>query len=478
MEFKVEIINVVIDSSKCVLCLELKDELIAITDQQELDIVAVLCRHFWFSSESIRYQSVCRCCWDYVEGFHRFYQQVERLYALDTGIKTQQIARDDSFPELEKEHETPNDEAANVESQSQSDGCAEYVSKESDPLHEDRNDENNLIGANQETGLLEEVDGCDFLISQHTQLQCHNCGLSTSSFLKLMRHISSTHKTVGYVECCGKKFSRRSRLLDHVVKLQSPNAFSCVVCKKAFFGRAGLNEHNMRHSPVENNGLQCDQCNRSFKKISQLNLNCKQHVSEDAREAEELTCSVCQKKFLNKKSLKVHYGRIHGPEEIICEQCPESFKTLAQFRSHKKAKHNSNEDSRKQCMVCRRWLKNASSLRKHMYRHRSSDKQNVCDICGKNAPNALALKSHMLFVHRKERTYQCTICSKAFKRAFSLQEHMTIHTGKTLYNCAYCLKPFNSNANMHAHKKRAHPQEWEQSRREYEKKYECQADSI
>ena len=84
----------------------------------------------------------------------------------------------------------------------------------------------------------------------------------------------------------------------------------------------------------------------------------------------------------------------------------------------------------------------------------------ICVYCNKVSPNKDALRSHIKYVHLIDRMFKCHLCEKAFKRAIELTEHTASHTGNILYTCTYCPKTFNSKANKHAHRKKAHPEEW------------------
>lgn len=294
-------------------------------------------------------------------------------------------------------------------------------------------------------------------------MKCDLCEHTFNIFRECKAHYRTSHQTNGYLICCGSKFFKRVRVVEHIQRHINPNGFSCSVCNRCFLHKKGLNLHMEKHNSELQKPFKCEKCPKTFAKNYQLRQHQIRHVTE-----KPFTCneSECGKSFANNSLLQYHIRAIHKGAYIhVCDICAKEFRSKCSYEQHYKVNHSNIKLPTVQCQICGTWLKHEISLRGHMQLHIQAENKYICNICGKQAPNRGALRSHQKYVHIDEKNFKCTVCDKAFKRELNLKEHMTTHTGDVLYTCPHCPKTFNSSANMHAHRKKLHPLEWEERRK-------------
>ncbi|KAL9699412.1 hypothetical protein quinque_002853 [Culex quinquefasciatus] len=470
MEIEVEYL----DLNICIVCLEEKPDMIAVEFSEIApDLIPngpVLAKHLWFREEDLQFKYVCRDCWTVVRQFHDFYVSVERTHAdvagvsaggeqnLELAIKSESFVEgqqsepcNQNFGEQDPQHqellELEDDEetiAVEVEHWEQNSALSECEETSSDDELEEglTMDVQNELTVKQEAkeGLSEaeklekiyhkpiaEIEEEDDAISRHCKLACESCASMFSTFLELKRHFRQVHNTKGHLVCCNRTFRKRLRLVEHVRKVNDPDAFYCTICNKSYTNSTGLSLHMATlHAAPEKLLFKREQCDKSL--CEEIPAKCPSSAARSRRRQELHLSTVRQ---------GVCYG---GKVKRTPEVTPPT---------------SENPRVRSACA-------------KHLQRHDGEGQSHECGICGKKAPNMLALQSHITFVHKKEKLFQCEHCPKAFKRQFTLAEHMATHTGEVLYHCPYCVKTFNSSANMHAHKKKHHHRQWEESKRRSE----------
>lgn len=300
-------------------------------------------------------------------------------------------------------------------------------------------------------------------IAKRTKLKCDLCEKEFAIFNVLQRHYRAEHKIKGYVVCCTTKFYKRGMFLDHIMKHLEPDRLRCDICKKTYCSRRALHDHILvYHAPGDVKTFQCDQCPRKYLKQYQLNIHKKKHIPKGAS---QYKCDECGKGFNTNNALQTHRRYIHENKYAhMCHICAKVLRSRTLYLKHKLVEHEGYVEPKQQCKECGAWLKNAFRLKLHMKKHKERESDFICNICGKSSPSSSALQSHVKYVHEAQRLHQCTFCDKAFKRPITLKEHLTTHTGDVLYTCPHCPKTFNSRANMHSHRKKKHPKEWEEAR--------------
>ncbi|XP_016958828.1 transcription factor grauzone [Drosophila biarmipes] len=301
-------------------------------------------------------------------------------------------------------------------------------------------------------------------IREHYKVQCHICSSPMEGFTEMLLHVRREHKQRGYSMCCNRKFFKRGYLVDHLRRHQDPELFKCSICARVMGHRRSLELH-MRMHDIKTRGrlYHCDNCSKSF----YSSVVCERHkLTHIPRDQWQVKCTNCEKTFPTQYTMQQHVKLVHlNLYAKICDVCGKSIRGREALARHMK-EHTGAPQTAIKCHLCDSTLTTKYGLARHIkMMHTAENLQPMqCEFCLKISPSLQAHQHHIKYTHNTARSHQCPMCEKAFKRPNELKEHMTTHTGEVLYTCPHCPQTFNSNANMHAHRKKAHRKEWEESR--------------
>nr|XP_019533191.2 zinc finger protein 728-like [Aedes albopictus] len=438
------------DSLSCFMCGQIADNVHFISDTrsgQELCISNIICQHFWFQEEVLRTAIICEPCWQTVDQFHRYYQDVKQYHDQlsepnSICIKQEQL---ESIVEVEQSRikaEVSSDEESNV-------AIAEESNEQSSKAeHAVEEQPGNSLESQQQME--------DGLIRQHLPYNCDECSVTFENFLSMRRHMIDFHGQK-YVKCCGVQYTSRHLLFEHVEAVFNPKAFKCDLCTRSFKSRLGYTKHKqLCHSKL----FTCDQCPKQFPSKFQL----KRHIENHTRfKSGIFTCETCGKCFHKYVLLKEHIDAVHEKNEnFVCDICSESFTKKMMLKEHRLTHDYSPDQLKKQCPICKRWQKNVRLWKIHVDRHKGDGEQQ-CDQCDHVSINLSALKRHIERMHERKMDCPCDLCGKVYANQHTLREHVArAHTKEPLYQCRFCEKKFFSSPRMYTHRKAAHPKEWQE----------------
>uniref|UniRef100_A0A1I8MG54 C2H2-type domain-containing protein n=1 Tax=Musca domestica TaxID=7370 RepID=A0A1I8MG54_MUSDO len=319
---------------------------------------------------------------------------------------------------------------------------------------------------NRQTSTLPKINRVEYdkFLQEHFKMTCDKCQKTFERFRLLCQHFSQEHNEQGYVMCCATKFFNRRLLVDHINYHLDPEYFKCNLCGKVLTKRICLIGHMKMH---EEKKFACDKCDKKFVLKHKLDKHKLTHLPESEK---KFPCNDCGKFYANEYILNQHQKAVHlNIYAKVCEICGETLPDSHNFKRHMEKHEGIVPVKTAKCDICGLILTSHHTLKLHKeLKHPPERREYNCHICSKVSPNMRALKKHIHETHEMGYRFKCTICEKEFKRADNFKSHMAIHTGKPLHRCPWCPKEFNSNGNMHQHRKKAHPVEWEEAQR---KKY-------
>ncbi|XP_065366262.1 zinc finger protein OZF-like [Calliphora vicina] len=297
-----------------------------------------------------------------------------------------------------------------------------------------------------------------FIAEWKPELQCDLCDAVETNLENLRRHFRNIHNARPYIKCCEKKFYRRHLLVDHINFHLNPETHKCDICGKISSSISNLKLHKKNmHENTEQ--FECEVCHKAFN----LKTTLKRHMLQHETGSKDFVCPECGKAFLSEFLQKAHIRTVHNVDRV-CDQCGKTIHGKAALKQHL-MEHAGIKKPKFPCDHCGAELHSRSSLKRHISALHDDTTVYVCSICGKVAASKNTLLAHKKNVHDEERKYKCTFCDKAFKQPKILREHIASHTGQELYQCPHCPQRFKVSSNMHHHRKRAHPVEWEEGRK-------------
>ncbi|XP_055692549.1 transcription factor grauzone-like [Lutzomyia longipalpis] len=295
-------------------------------------------------------------------------------------------------------------------------------------------------------------------VQEFYKMDCILCNIPFPTFADVQAHFRNEHNGRGYIVCCGKKLNSPKKLQDHMNNHINPVRHQCSECLKFYKTEYSLITHKrLQHTPIEERQYCCDKCPKRFALVGALTAHMLVHI---APEQKKHICETCGQAFALKTILVQHVRRVHENACVsVCDICAKVFRTKSLFEKHV-LEHSTMIKPTIPCTVCGKMFKHRIAMRKHMRRHNTSGSL-ACSFCTHVSANQQALSEHIKYNHTKRKTFQCSLCEGIFRSRVSLKEHMASHTGQVLYECRYCSKQFNSNANYFRHIKVSHPVEWE-----------------
>ncbi|XP_055626281.1 gastrula zinc finger protein XlCGF26.1-like [Toxorhynchites rutilus septentrionalis] len=479
----------------CLTCTKLTapDQLVMVNDNKVA--LTALSKHFWFSKDEIQNSILCWSCWGKIDDFRQFYCEVERIHT------SRFPAVQGEFVEVKQEHyiedlagqdSTTIDDTQNdtVGEQKCSNVKEEMLQVDQKFLFDDEadgdggadrwSDGGEMCSSVNEPEIKIELSGrnstpqkrkkgtrpgqswrknlnSEQFIAENVNIECDTCAEKYETFQQLQQHSLEKHQKRAYVFCCDHKFSRKPRLIDHIQFHLNPLQFQCDICSKSFRHSEALKYHKDKLHSGEEKTLQCSMCPKTFSKQKFLKIHEKYHRKLDEK---NWHCATCDRYFAYESFLRQHNRTAHPNEyKFVCHVCARGFYVRSSYVAHmelhdENLKRNKPPDERVQCSECGSWVYK-KGLRKHMLCHTGTQ---TCDHCGKECKSVMALRYHK--AQHRMGDFNCSLCGKAFKRQRTLKEHMASHTGEVLYQCDFCEKTFNSHANHASHRKKVHPKEW------------------
>lgn len=224
------------------------------------------------------------------------------------------------------------------------------------------------------------------------------------------------------------------------------NSYRCPVCDKMCGDSLeAAVKHVTLHSLTQNEDIQCENCNLTFKDKTGFN--------EHSCEVLMYNCPKCHLPFSDENDMRQHVHIAHSHQNLVtflCKYCDQKFATEVKCKMHENKMHSNGPSI--VCPNCPKKFYYNSGLKRHLQSH-TGEKLFGCDLCNKRFPSQAEVNRHRKY-HTNERQHKCTICDKRFIESGHLLNHVNlVHLDNKKFECEFCDKKFITNFKLKRHQK-------------------------
>ncbi|XP_055384290.1 zinc finger protein 791-like [Condylostylus longicornis] len=320
--------------------------------------------------------------------------------------------------------------------------------------------------------IIKESTNCESQLNKTEDLnvekgywQCNVCQIILKKGNDRKLH-EKTHKGLKKLICetCGKAYTTRRRLLDHMRSHTGERPFKCRFCPKTFCSNSGLKSHDKTHFGVK--PFQCEYCEHRFRTKFNKQVHEQKHHKDKLINIEteidsNIACKLCNKTFKCTEYLLRHLKRHEenlnksSLKPFECNFCPSTFFSKFSRNAHERLNHKGEYNYK--CEFCGKAFLKLSRKRQHEETHTRIENPYKCDLCERAYARSITLKKHKLAKHAKDSPYYCKVCQTRFESIILFKEHCKQHyIEEKLHGCKYCEARFDTQIILDRHISKMH----------------------
>ncbi|KAH1002209.1 hypothetical protein HUJ04_008320 [Dendroctonus ponderosae] len=279
----------------------------------------------------------------------------------------------------------------------------------------------------------------------YTCLMCTGNETVAGEAKAIILHMRQAHAARLYIcDICGQDFRRRNFLSAHVDEhvATEEGDFQCEVCHRIFNNLRLFRIHRRMHLP-QAKAWACQDCGKKYSSKNLLEEHLNVHLGVRPH-----VCSTCGKDFASKYTFKAH-EKTHEmrPRPFKCDRCDKTFLNQHNLTQHEKT-HTGIKDyqchlcnkqfgSSHNLEDCGKCFKRRRLLDYHLKAAHTGERPYKCDICEATFVYPEHFKKHRR-IHTGEKPYMCEVCGKAFNSRDNRNAHRFVHSDKKPYECLDC----------------------------------------